>query len=148
MATISHTTYPEAWTTRAPRALVGEALLSVRAYARVVRYDTNIIVLSSKFLIMFIVSGIGFVACTWLSLQKLRTTYYLILIVLRLRFRVLRFQSVKLAEFLDWLIFHSVKPIPNFFVESERFVRINMEWWICWLSNVSFKFNAQSVIYH
>ena len=34
------------------------------------------------------------------------------------------------------------------FVESEHFVRINLEWCICWLSNVSFKFNAQLVIYH
>ena len=129
---------------------------------------------------MFSVSGIGFVAWTWLSKQILRILYYLILIVvapgLEIQniqvsvsdaYRIPRFndilfslilyisvtlsmhqESVKTKKAKNKALFEAGKEKAYIFVESESFVRINLEWCIYWLSNVSFKFNAQLVIYH
>ena len=129
---------------------------------------------------MFSVSGIGFVAWTWLSKQILRILYYLILKVvapgLEIQniqvsvsdaYRIPRFndilfslilyisvtlsmhqESVKTKKAKNKALFGAGKEKAYIFVESESFVRINLEWCIYWLSNVSFKFNAQLVIYH
>ena len=51
------------------------------------------------------------------------------------------------TEFLNLNTILFSYTLAYIFVESERFVRINLEWCICWLSNASFKFNAQLVIY-